>query len=658
MFMVIVLAAQSLAFGLPRYNLTAVLVLGLTKAFSWYFGIQTVCGGLDRQSCEYETKSIYQARQCSWRTTAAIGIYTFVSTRDPFTQSSDIRALLQVVASFLTLSQIVHLLPKSNRSRSPHVLWVFCLVPLVPYLIDTIAIRHAQTSSVLVNPQAHPVQILMQSARVEFDSMMQRQSKNYTAAHEEYRRRYGMEPPPGFAAWYDFAKLHNSPIIDEFDIIHESILPFFSLDGEEILNTMQSVQDITDSELWACAFSGQDAKTNCRHSRRTFDRNVQLMLDTLLQDLHGILPEVKFLVNHIDEPRVLIPRKGDPGGDRSMVPRDMSRRPVWETLTKYCANPGPNMTTKWLTRLVLEEDSGLPFVRDPVFAMDLCRHMEYGEMHGLAMSPTSFPLIEALLPVLSTGSPSTMGDILYPSPAYMEPEFRYVDANDVEWDSKRNNLYWAGSTTGGYAQDEHWRHYHRQRFVELAQNLRRRRFTYLREIDGVLSRVQSFFLNSRIFDVAFTRIFQCEKRYCRDQRAYFDVKSWEDKDQAFRSRLVFDVDGNGISGRYYKLLASRSTPLKQTLLREWHDERLVPWVHYVPVSQGMEELPELVSHLTSSEAGREGARTVAEQGREWFHKALREVDRTIYIYRLFLELARLQDPRRRSEHKGADQSIE
>ena len=60
---------------------------------------------------------------------------------------------------------------------------------------------------------------------------------------------------------------------------------------------------------------------------------------------------------------------------------------------------------------------------------------------------------------------------------------------------------------------------------------------------------------------------------------FFRTKAWADRDEALRSRPVFDMDGNGISGRRcYKLLASRSTPLKQTILREWHDDRLVPWL--------------------------------------------------------------------------------
>lgn len=44
------------------------------------------------------------------------------------------------------------------------------------------------------------------------------------------------------------------------------------------------------------------------------------------------------------------------------------------------------------------------------------------------------------------------------------------------------------------------------------------------------------------------------------------MKPLASKDEAFHSRLVFDLDGNGISGRWYRLLASKSAPLKQTLL--------------------------------------------------------------------------------------------
>lgn len=76
----------------------------------------------------------------------------------------------------------------------------------------------------------------------------------------------------------------------------------------------------------------------------------------------------------------------------------------------------------------------------------------------------------------------------------------------------------------------------------------------------------------------------------------------------------------------------------------------MPWVHYIPVSQSMEDVPELVFYLTSTEAGQKRAKEIAEIGREWFFKAFRDVDLSIYTYRLLLELARLQDPKRQVNH--------
>ncbi|KAK1955877.1 hypothetical protein LY78DRAFT_593185, partial [Colletotrichum sublineola] len=71
--------------------------------------------------------------------------------------------------------------------------------------------------------------------------------------------------------------------------------------------------------------------------------------------------------------------------------------------------------------------------------------------------------------------------------------------------------------------------------------------------------------------------------------------------EAHRFRLASDVDGNSMSSQYCKLLASKRRPWKQTLVREWHDERRVSWAHYVPASLGMEELCELVTTLAQSD---------------------------------------------------------
>ena len=89
--------------------------------------------------------------------------------------------------------------------------------------------------------------------------------------------------------------------------------------------------------------------------------------------------------------------------------------------------------------------------------------------------------------------------------------------------------------------------------------------------------------------------------------------------------------------------------LKQTVLREWHDERLIPWVHYIPVSLSMEELPEIMRYMTSDKDGMRRAREIADASRDWHGRVLRREDFTIYLYRLMLELARIMDPKREVE---------
>ena len=60
----------------------------------------------------------------------------------------------------------------------------------------------------------------------------------------------------------------------------------------------------------------------------------------------------------------------------------------------------------------------------------------------------------------------------------------------------------------------------------------------------------------------------------------------------------------------------------------------------------MDELPEVVRYLTVEDEGKEIAALLADEGRQWSLRSLRPVDQAIYLYRLMLELSRLQDPSR------------
>ncbi|VUC37422.1 unnamed protein product [Clonostachys rosea] len=617
------LALKTSVFGCAVPQVLPTIILGISKAFTWFFVIQT-------------------AEHATWRVAVPITSFSILSTIDPYTQSWEINSFLVLIASVLLLAQIIGTIPKY-----PKALWILSLIPIIPYFLSLQAIMSSQHMAQMsfYSYQMHPVEEAIHAAQAGFNSLIHRQSKTYAAAHDEYKRRYGFEPPPGFEKWYEFAKANQSPIIDDFDTIQRSINPLMKLSGREVLEVMSQVYSRPDSEVWSCEYSSQNSHTHCSHPRRKFDRHISLLFNKIMKDVPTDIHSLRLLVNHFDEPRVLATSKalGNQLPYQQGRDDDESSRHIWDLVSQNCK-------FQELDSEAFEDWSASPnigLVRNHTQQVDICQHPEHQHTHGLLIIPVTFRPIEDLVPILSTGSLSTMGDILLPSPAYLEEEFQYDKTKDMDWDSKHNKLYWAGSTSGGYANGSRWRDFHRHKFVNMINNpAKDQTYWYLQQRNGFIERVPSSFLNHRLYNVAFTKVFQCERSTCHDQRAYFNVRPWAHKDEALRYRLAFDLDGNGISGRFYKLLASRSVPLKQTIIREWHDDRLVPWVHYVPVSQHMAELPELVTYLTSTKSGQEQARKISEQGRDWYSRAFREVDMTIYFYRLLLELARLQDPAR------------
>ncbi|CAH0038463.1 unnamed protein product [Clonostachys rhizophaga] len=622
--LVVVLTLKTITLGCAVPQMLPTMTLGISKAFTWFFFIQT-------------------AHYTTWRIAVPITTFSILSTTDPYSQTWDIDSFFVLVGSVLFLSQIIGTIPKH-----PKTLWVLSLIPIIPYFLSLQAIMSSQRMARISfhNHQMHPVEEAIHAAQGELNSLIHRQSKTYTAARDEYKRRYGLEPPPGFEEWYEFAKTNQSPIIDDFDTIQRSIAPLLKLSGRKVLEAMSEVYSRPGSEVWSCEYSSQKSETRCSHPGRTFDRHISLLFNRLMKDVPSGTHSLRLLVNHFDEPRVLTPSKalGNQLPDRQGRNGDEFPSQIWDMISQNCnfQDLESGQSENWST----SPDIGL--VRNHSQQVEICQHPEYQHIHGLLTNPVTFRPIEDPVPVLSTGSLSPMGDILLPSPAYLEEEFQYDESQDTDWTSKHNKLYWAGSTSGGYANGSHWRAFHRHRFVNMVHNpARDQTYWYLQQQkNGLVERAPSSFLNRRLYNVAFTRVFQCEPAACHDQRAHFNVRPWAHKDEALGYRLAFDLDGNGISGRFYKLLASRSVPLKQTIMQEWHDDRLVPWVHYIPVSQDMRELPELITYLTSTKSGQEQARKIAEQGRDWYSKAFREVDMTIYIYRLLLELARLQDPTR------------
>ena len=286
----------------------------------------------------------------------------------------------------------------------------------------------------------------------------------------------------------------------------------------------------------------------------------------------------------------------------------------------------------------------LRFVSNAAAIRDICENPEVETQYGLLVSPDTLRLSKSLLPVFSRDKPSTFQDILVPTPVYANRD----DEGETSWNNKKNDLYWIGTTFSGYHHNGSWRVSQRFRFVSLMIDALRP-IKLLRQVKAqVWEKYQSSVDQiSHLTDVKFTSQKLCDEADCATQRMDSTIRFGDQDDgNAFkRHKPVIDVDGQASTDRFYKLISSRSTVLKQTLCLEWHDERLTPWVHCVPVSAHMEELPEIVRFLTEEETGREIARSVADQGREFAKSALRDDEMGLFVFRLLLEWAMVLDPK-------------
>jgi Glycosyl transferase family 90 len=123
----------------------------------------------------------------------------------------------------------------------------------------------------------------------------------------------------------------------------------------------------------------------------------------------------------------------------------------------------------------------------------------------------------------------------------------------------------------------------------------------------------------------------------------------ERKDEFSKSygyKFNLDLDGNGFNGRFYRLLHSKVVPVKQTIFKEWHDDWLMPWAHYIPLSMEMTEFPEMMGFLATTEEGLEISKGIAEEGSAWAGKVLRQKNLVLTCVRLLLEYARIVNPDR------------
>ncbi|EWC47379.1 hypothetical protein DRE_00347 [Drechslerella stenobrocha 248] len=444
---------------------------------------------------------------------------------------------------------------------------------------------------------SHPIERLIEQNLKKHQEFVARQSKTPEQAVQAYKTRYKRDPPAGFLKWAQYAIQQNSSVIDDFDIIEERIAPFRSVSPADLRKRIQAWQDNAD------AFETiriEDGKTMADFDG--FKKSVQ--------DIEGDLPNMELLYNWLDEPRII----GSDATSNEAIVENFAGKNSWSILTDKCRFP-PQGERSWRGRMPPKTQ----YVEDPKQALDICSHPEFETKHGFFNCPSNFRPTRSLVPFFAYTSMSTMSDIITPGLDYVSVSYLGgADTVDkIPFAKKKNQVYWKAWSTGSNFTPDYWRQNHRIRFVQR-------------------------FGKHPMFNIGFSKYVQCGG-FCHELEEKVGLVPSEDAKTGFGYKFAMDIDGNGYSGRFYRLLLSNCLVLKQTMFVQWHDDRLVPWVHYVPVSLGLDDLEGALEYFANDPKGQVYAAQIAEGGKLWARQVLRPVDITIYTYRLLLEYAALFD---------------
>lgn len=520
---------------------------------------------------------------------------------------------------------------------------------------------------------SHPIHQLITEAEKQHEDVLARQSDTLAKAVEEYRRRYKLPPPPNFDKWYEFAKGKGVQLIDEYDTIYHALLPFWGLQPSVIRERAKESLGFDNAMLGVTVRNGQ--VLSAAGGTEWQQKSTTGMLEGFVKHL----PDMDLPFNIHDEPRVVVPHddlsrlvaiakdQEIPAAlESSAMKNSWSPRPpdledglrAYETKTtrfnRFAHQPtwtisrmscSPDSPARALDESTIDNrtsfaTSELGLIFNKSAFSNICSSPSLRDRHGFFNRPNAFNIVHDLFPVFSQSKISSFQDILYPSPWYWSNKVAYDENSDYSWEEKKEKLYWRGSTTGGFSRNGGWRRQHRQLFVEKINALDN---TTVMENEGALDGSQWASKEVRrtdykeMFDVHFAHVGQCDPGDCDAQKEYFEIAKPDKQHEAWKYKYLLDIDGNAFSGRFYAFLKSMSLVYKMAVFREWHEEWLKPWVHYIPLGLKGDEYVESVRYFHNEPNGKIQALKLAIQGREWAGKVLRNEDFEVWFFRLLIE---------------------
>ncbi|OWZ65552.1 beta-1,2-xylosyltransferase 1 [Cryptococcus neoformans] len=509
----------------------------------------------------------------------------------------------------------------------------------------------------------HPILGLLRDGEAKWNSMLARQSQTLEQAVDVYIDRWGRKPPKGFDEWWHFAKANNVLLPDEYDPIMNSLLPFYALPIDTLEERLTEAEKIPETFTLIVHDGKVELKWNDDYSRDTWwasrpraDSQINLMEPFIkhigtFRATFTIHDQPSILLDHERHEELLTAARH---GKVSTHPNELDR--AEQNWKKACPPDSP------LNKGEVELEAPDSFISSHLAAMDICQHPSYMENHGMLLeeknSDTHPKPHTKLYPILVPSKTALNGDI--PVTPIGKDGRRDDIGHDPEWSRKSGKLYWRGLATGlqhNKKAGAKWRQSHRERLHFLAND---KSDTYTEVLSPVgstgeaeLAQMPLRELGQYYMDVKLAGgNWQCDwgDGTCDEMEKEIDFAPKDSSERSNDFKYVFDTDGNAWSSRFPRLMASNNVVIKSTVFPEWNTNSLPEWYAYVPSKMDYSDLFSIMTFFRGTPSGRgahdEVARRIALNGQCWVERTWRREDLQAYMFRLYLEYARLTSPDR------------
>jgi hypothetical protein len=609
----------------------------------------------------------------------------------------------------------------------------------------------------------HPIEHLMNVAKKRFEKMENNEIHSIEQAAAQYRKLRGRHPPPGFDAWYNYATSQNAVVNERFwDQIYDDLAPFWSLDPvilrkqahvfspkisirngqveakthnqhskleiwEDMLTTLANRAHLPDIDFPLNVNNEPAMLVPWEAIDTALTRSRKIMLEPLdiLTNCSGLEDIDTITENYKWEPEWLGPRLRHPSSH-------LGPRPLWSLVRPACPPHRPTRqehiyndiwdpeggvneahTATALLPRGLPENSLNGFVKNWTTSKDACQHPHLQGLHSAFVSPKEMGVATNLFPLFGDVKFTMGNEILLPSAEEWNASYA-SSGTAVPWHEKKDKLYWRASSTPARDPQRYWTRFERERFVSMMNA------THVEIAEAVIHSGNEstvgvgYARNFRLLpgneyqlrtqrggklaewvngwaDAGFTSIECAGEGGCGD---FFSTESPSSLDDA---KYAIALD----SSNFIEHLHNAKVTLRTSIYRTWHDGRLVPWLHFIPLDNTLVDLYGVMEYflgstvdanaqdfkhavgevqvhehhfkapenandderVSSSRNGNEphfdpptvlrrtagnddAARQIAEASKDWADRVLRKEDMLIYVYRLILEYARLKDDKR------------